>query len=223
MALFYKLLNSVDPSISQAVGPLEIIFVRMGITYIGCLLCLIITKTPHPFLGPPGIRLLLVIRGVIGFGGLSAFYYALQYLSLADATVLTFLAPLVTGLFGYIFLKERFTHQEAVAGVFSLVGVLLISRPKAIFGKHSESDLDPPVEEENISMVTTHTATGRNGSWLAKRTAEGLIQLLAPDQVSSSYSWNQDVGIMNFTNPQPHDGADEPEGVTEAQRLVAVG
>lgn len=223
MALFYKLLNSVDPSISQAVGPLEIIFVRMGITYIGCLLCLIITKTPHPFLGPPGIRLLLVLRGVIGFGGLSAFYYSLQYLSLADATVITFLAPLVTGLFGYIFLKERFTHQEAIAGVASLAGVVLIARPAIMFGKHSQSDLDPPVEEESISRANTSNSISYDGKWLAKRAAEGLIQLLAPDQVSESYSWNQQVGIKNLTNPQPHDGAEEPEGVTEAQRLVAVG
>lgn len=43
-------------------------------------------------------------------------YYSLKYLSLSDATVLTFLAPLFTGVSGAIFLKEKFSKREALAG-----------------------------------------------------------------------------------------------------------
>lgn len=51
----------------------------------------------HPYWGPPGVRFLLCIRGIVGFGGLFSVYFSLRYLSLSDATVLTFLAPVLVG------------------------------------------------------------------------------------------------------------------------------
>lgn len=50
------------------------------------------------------------------FFGLFGVYFSLQYLSLSDATVLTFLAPLCTGIAGSLLLKEKFTLKEALAG-----------------------------------------------------------------------------------------------------------
>lgn len=50
------------------------------------------------------------------FFGLFGVYYSLQYLSLSDATVLTFLGPLFTGVTGALFLKEKFTLKEGLAG-----------------------------------------------------------------------------------------------------------
>lgn len=49
------------------------------------------------------------------FFSLFCIYYSLKYLSLADATVLTFLAPFCTGVAGALFLKEDFTRKEAFA------------------------------------------------------------------------------------------------------------
>ncbi|KAG5641444.1 hypothetical protein DXG03_005218 [Asterophora parasitica] len=101
---------------------------------------MILTKVPDPFLGPKGVRLLLVFRGFSGmiansFFGLYGIYYSLQYLSLSDATVLTFLAPLCTGISGALFLKERYSKREALASVCSLLGVVLIARPAFLFGE----------------------------------------------------------------------------------------
>ena len=89
-------------------------------------------KIPHPFLGPKGVRALLVPRGIAGyrvfcglassphghrrFFGLSGLYFSLQYLSLSDATVLTFLTPILTGFSGAIFLKEPLSLKELLAG-----------------------------------------------------------------------------------------------------------
>lgn len=82
-------------------------------------------------------------------------YYSLQYLSLSDAVVLTFLTPTVTAIVGHFALKEGFTRGQTVAGgkslakarlscrltslylVCSLFGVVLIARPEFIFGPHS--------------------------------------------------------------------------------------
>jgi len=62
-------------------------------------------------------------------------YYSLQYLSLSDATVLTFLSPLTTGMAGALLLKESFSRKEAFSGIFSLIGVAMIARPTIIFGR----------------------------------------------------------------------------------------
>lgn len=43
-------------------------------------------------------------------------YFSLLYLSLSDAVVLKFLAPILTGFSGAILLKESFSLKEVIAG-----------------------------------------------------------------------------------------------------------
>src|SRR6266702_2861474 len=50
------------------------------------------------------------------FFGLSGVYFSLQYLSLSDATVLTFMVPILTGFSGAVFLKEPLSLRELLAG-----------------------------------------------------------------------------------------------------------
>lgn len=50
------------------------------------------------------------------FFGLFGMYYSLQYLSLSDATVLSFLVPMCTAIMGALILKESFSGKEALAG-----------------------------------------------------------------------------------------------------------
>ena len=138
MNLCAKLLSMGDPPIH----PFEIIFVRMIITWLGGLTYLHYNKIPDYFLGPKEVRLLLVVRGVVGFFGLFGIYYSLQYLDLSDATVLTFLTPILTGYFGRIFLKEPFLRTELYAGFVSLLGVVLIARPQWLFGTESSTVRD---------------------------------------------------------------------------------
>ena len=79
-------------------------------------------------------------------------YFSLQYLPLSDATVLTFVAPILTTFAGAIFLKEVLSLKEKCAAcmcsqatstiievygvllVCSFFGVILIARPHFIFG-----------------------------------------------------------------------------------------
>jgi drug/metabolite transporter (DMT)-like permease len=109
----------------------------MLITWIGALAYLHYNKVPDYLIGPKGIRLLLVLRGIVGFFGLFGIYYSLQYLDLSDATVLSFLAPILTGYLGRIFLKEPFLRTEVYAGILSIMGVILIARPQSFFGDTS--------------------------------------------------------------------------------------
>jgi len=126
-----KLLNGLDPPFP----PLEVVAVRMFLTYIGCIAYMLYYNVPYPFAGPPEVRMLLAIRGVSGFFGLFGIYYSLQYLSVSDTVVLTFLIPSTTALVGYYFMNERYSRGEAIACVCSFVGVILIARPSSLFGK----------------------------------------------------------------------------------------
>ncbi|KIY62820.1 hypothetical protein CYLTODRAFT_426626 [Cylindrobasidium torrendii FP15055 ss-10] len=130
MNVAVKTLNGIDPPVHT----LQLIVVRMGITYVFSVLYMLATRVNDPWIGPPGVRLLLWFRGFSGFFGLFGIYFSLAYLSLSDATVLTFLAPFLTGIAGAVFLKEGYSVKEGVAGVCSLFGVILIARPAALFG-----------------------------------------------------------------------------------------
>ncbi|KAF8647966.1 hypothetical protein AX16_006428 [Volvariella volvacea WC 439] len=150
MNVAVKTLNSIDPPVST----LQLIFVRMVITYICSMAYMLGAGIPHPFTGPPGVRLLLLVRGFSGFFGLMGIYFSLQYLSLSDATVLTFLAPLGTAISGAVFLGEKFGRKEALAGLISLLGVVLIARPTAIFGNHTDLNL-----QSNLDAAFGNDAT----------------------------------------------------------------
>lgn len=109
--------------------PLQILFVRMTITYAGCFAFMYFKRIPDFVLGPPGVRLLLALRGMVGFFGVFGLYYSVQYLELSDATVITFLTPTMASVLAWVFLRERLVLAEVAGGFVALLGVLLIARP----------------------------------------------------------------------------------------------
>ncbi|KAH6904974.1 integral membrane protein DUF6 [Coprinopsis sp. MPI-PUGE-AT-0042] len=134
MHLAVKILNSIDPPVST----FELIFVRMVITYVCSIGYMSATGVQNPVFGPEGVRLLLFSRGLGGSIGLYGIYFSLQYLSLSDATVLTFLSPICTAIAGAVFLGEHLRISQLVAGLLSLFGVTLIARPPLLFGHSSD-------------------------------------------------------------------------------------
>ncbi|WVF72640.1 hypothetical protein IAT40_007458 [Kwoniella sp. CBS 6097] len=135
--LFFVLMNlTVKYFLSTTpISALTLIFVRMGITAFFCVGSLLfVVKDENPVLGPKGIRTMLFLRGFCGFVGLLAGYQSLRGLTVSDSVTIQFLTPSVTALFGYLFLKEKMTWREVVAGLFCLSGVLLVSRPPFLFG-----------------------------------------------------------------------------------------
>ncbi|KAJ3964649.1 hypothetical protein EV361DRAFT_941717 [Lentinula raphanica] len=130
-----KKLNTIDPPVPT----FELIFIRMAITYLFSVIYMKYTGVESPFLGPKGVRFLLMFRGFSGFFGVFGIYFSLKYLTLSDATVLTFLSPLCTAVAGALFLGEKVGKKEIFAGVFSLIGVIFIARPTSLFGHHVPS------------------------------------------------------------------------------------
>ncbi|KAF8342493.1 integral membrane protein DUF6 [Amanita rubescens] len=118
----------------------EVRFLRSVVTYVFSVAYMYCTKIDHPILGPPHVRFLLLCRGFSEFIGIFGMYYALQYLSLSDSVVLGFLSPLSTAIAGSLILNEKFKKGEAVAGIISLLGVVLIARPPFIFGSNGHNE-----------------------------------------------------------------------------------
>ncbi|KAI0461900.1 hypothetical protein LJB42_004504 [Komagataella kurtzmanii] len=145
MIVCCKLLE-MDPTVDRPIHALEILSVRMFLTYICCYAYMHHFKTPdYPF-GPKEWRLYGVMRGVFGFSGVFGMYFSLQYLTVPDAVVITFLIPSVVGILARIFLHERFTKIEAWGALVSFLGVLLIARPPFLFGERSSDESDHNVE-----------------------------------------------------------------------------
>ncbi|KAF8531777.1 hypothetical protein JB92DRAFT_2848873 [Gautieria morchelliformis] len=151
MNVAVKFLNDLD----DPVPTLELVFVRMFITYFFSVSYMIARKIPHAVLGPPEVRPLLVFRGVSGFFGLFGIYYSLIYLSLSDAVVLTFLSPTTTAIAGFLFLREALSRKEAIAGLFSLIGVVLIARPQALFGTATAEGIPESISDAGEIVIST--------------------------------------------------------------------
>lgn len=71
-----------------------------------------------------------VIRGFSGTGGMYFNYLALVYISLADATALSYAAPLFTVLLAALLLKERVRASRWLAVVLGLSGILIMLSAK---------------------------------------------------------------------------------------------
>jgi drug/metabolite transporter (DMT)-like permease len=87
-------------------------------------------------------RGLLVVRGLLGYAGLSCFFFALVHLPLAEATVIQYTNPVFTALLAAVFLAERVRPRDLGLALVSLGGVVLMARPEFLLGG-LEQRLDP--------------------------------------------------------------------------------
>ncbi|KAF8332456.1 hypothetical protein F5887DRAFT_1080856 [Amanita rubescens] len=84
---FFALMNLSVKILGEDVSVLEIMWIRMIITCLCAVAYMHFAKINDPVLGPPGIRILLCLRGFTGFFGIFGLWFSLQYLSLSDAIV----------------------------------------------------------------------------------------------------------------------------------------
>ncbi|OWB54953.1 hypothetical protein B5S28_g815 [[Candida] boidinii] len=173
----------MDTDFEKPLHPLHILFVRMVVTYIFCLIYMWYFKIENYPWGPRRYRLYLIGRGLGGFLGVFGQYYALIYLTVSDVTVLTFLSPTVTAIMAWWFLKERYTKIEAIGGIVSFIGVILIARPYFIFGA--------PIPEKPASSSVVEAVT------------EGAAKVLkaAANAMGSSSSSSSNDRSVETTNP----------------------
>lgn len=146
MLVATKLLENDEVGSEDPINPLQILVVRMTVTYIGCLIYFKTRNIENAPFGPKELRWVMSIRGLCGFFAVAGLYYSLINLSVSDVIVIQFLGPTATSLLAYLLLKERFTKVEVIGGLASLGGVLLIAKPPFLFGNSLETDVDNNVE-----------------------------------------------------------------------------
>ncbi|KAL7457072.1 hypothetical protein ACHAWC_009985 [Mediolabrus comicus] len=88
----------------------------------------------HPFGTTKIMSNVVILRGI--FGGLSFMFkfHALSTLPLGDATALMAVYPVITIFLAHIFLGEVIRPLHIVAAISSILGALLISQPRFLFG-----------------------------------------------------------------------------------------
>lgn len=145
----------------EAMHPFQILFARQSITAFLCTSYGIYTKAvPHFPFGAREVRWLLVIRGLCGFFGVFGLYFSLLYLPLSEATVLTFLGPILTCyLCSFVIPGQTFTKQQQLASFVSLVGVVFIAQPASIFRAITSDSSSPPPTSPTDGFTTSANST----------------------------------------------------------------
>lgn len=132
-ALAFSVMSLLVKVVGQRLPSQEIVFFRAVVT-----LVLSYWGVRRARVDPWGTnRRLLVLRGLIGFAALSAFYYAVIHLPLADATVIQYTNPVFATLLATRALGERLRLREVGTLVISMVGVVIVARPSFLFGGES--------------------------------------------------------------------------------------
>ncbi|KAG1877571.1 hypothetical protein F4604DRAFT_626706 [Suillus subluteus] len=109
----------------------------MAVTFLCCVIYMIIMRILDSITGPKDVRSLLITRGITGFFGLFGVYLSLEHLSVTDARVLIFLTPLTTAVAGSILLKESYPTNQAVAGVRSFFFIFIVLWGRRPYVGHS--------------------------------------------------------------------------------------
>ena len=123
----------------------------------------------HILLGPDfqGARQRVLLQGIFGAMILFGIFTSLHFIPAAEATAIFFMIPIFSFSFSACILKERFTFIRVLISFISLSGVLLVVRPKIVFGEQEafpdkfnhDLFLHPLNEHETISVhdsITYH-------------------------------------------------------------------
>lgn len=129
-AFFFSIMSLLVKVSGQRLPSQEIVLARSLVMAVLCWLLL-----RRSAIEPWGTRRgLLVLRGLLGFGALSCFYYGVVHLPLADATVIQYTNAIFTSIFAVFVLRERLHRRELVCLLLTILGVLVVARPSFLFG-----------------------------------------------------------------------------------------
>ena len=76
---------------------------------------------------------LLLLRGLLGYGALSCYFWSVQHLPLGDAVLLQYSHPVFVAAMAPLFLREKTRRGQWPLILLALLGVALIVRPSGQF------------------------------------------------------------------------------------------
>ncbi|MBB4304175.1 S-adenosylmethionine uptake transporter [Rhodobium orientis] len=119
-----SLMDALVKTLGASYPVWQITFLRYAVGVALALLLLPLARPAWP--GWQTVRANM-LRGVLLLAAAASFFHAVQYLPLALATTLFFLAPLVTVVLGSLFLGEPVTRNALMAIGLGLAGVVVIA------------------------------------------------------------------------------------------------
>ena len=182
MGVFVKLadeVNVVDKVLFRNVVTLLIAFA-------------VVRRNRRPLLGRPRNRPALLARALLGIGGVTCYFWAIDHLLLADAAMLGKLSPFFVAVFAAAFLGEPMRRRVMVALALGFAGGLLVIKP--------QFDL-----EVLPALVGAASAVFAGGAYVFLRY---LRDHEPPETVVFTFSLVTVVGLLpfvlhEFVNPSP--------------------
>lgn len=143
------------------VNTFQILLFRQVLTSAGIITYGLLTKEKawNFLFGDRKVLGLLIARGVAGFVAVFGIYFSLPSLSLIEATVLTFMAPIITCYANKVLLKgEPYNCSQQLASGISISGILIIAfvakGGDPVYGATKQTD----TRESNVSSGTRRLA-----------------------------------------------------------------
>jgi drug/metabolite transporter (DMT)-like permease len=121
-------------------------------------------------------------------------WYSMMYLPLAEATVITFLAPMLAGYICHILLKDPFTRKEQLASVIALAGVVLIARPTSLFGTPTLTNPEAASPNNSTTPTTHPTPPTTDEPTPAQRLLAILVALVGVLGAAGAYTTIRYIG-----------------------------
>ncbi|OAA67131.1 DUF6 domain containing protein [Niveomyces insectorum RCEF 264] len=199
-----------------ALHPIQLLFMRMVVTTVASCAYMVYYRVPDFPFGRKGLRTLLVVRGVSGFFGIFGMWFSMAYLPLAEATVLSFLAPSLSSYICHVLLHEPFTRKAQVASLLALAGVVLIARPDSLVGAVVTGTGSAAAALTNVTTTTTAAAAT---TAVARASSSPALRMDDVVAVAAAAAENLNSTAAAALAASPPVGGDE---VTSAQRLVAI-
>ncbi len=124
-AFFLSLMSVMVKAGGVSIPPMEMVFIRSVLVFLITLG--LVKRQGIPLWG--NNKKLLLLRGFFGFFGLSAFFFTLTKIPIADSVTLQYTSPLFTALLAQPILNEKSTRRQWGYFVLAFLGLLLIVRP----------------------------------------------------------------------------------------------
>lgn len=145
----------------------------------------IVLRNRRPMVGKRRNQIALMCRSLFGIGGVVCFFWAIDHLLLADATMLAKLSPFFVAIFAAIFLRERLTARVSMALILGFAGGLLVIKPSF--------DL-----EVLPALIGAASAVFAGGAYVLLRY---LRDREAPETIVLHFSLVSVVGLLPFVLP----------------------
>lgn len=128
-SLFFSLCSVIVKGLSE-INPIELAMFR----FIGLLPAIPIVLYKQESVFPDGKRILLLLRSFVGATSLICSFYAFRHMELGDASTILFSTPVFVAIFAKLFLNEPCGWFNVGTIGLTLLGIIFITTPKAIFG-----------------------------------------------------------------------------------------